>query len=102
MSTYLILSSLFKLSKNINLKVKILSDEDKKNKAEEFISLCNELLSQTVKTEDEKFMILSFITVNENIINWSLSKCLEKTGESYKIYKYNFINEYKKDKMNNF
>ena len=98
MSTYSLLSSLFQLSRNLKTRRKILNNEEKKKLSEDFINLCNQLLSNTVNTEDEKFMIISFISVNEDIINWSLEKCPEKANESFKMYKYNLFNE---KKLNN-
>ena len=92
MSIYSSLSYLFQLSKYIKDKKKLLSDEEKKETAENFIENCNKLLSLTIQTEDEKFMILSFLLINENIIEWSISNSAENTANSFKNYKYNFIN----------
>ena len=91
MSIYSSLSSLFQLSKYIKDKKKLLSDEEMKNTAENFIKQCNNLLSLTIQTEDEKFMVSSFLFINEKIIEYSLSKCSENTVNSFKNYKYNFI-----------
>ena len=92
MSIYPSLSSLFQLSKYIKDKKKMLSDEEKKIEAENFIEKCKNLLSLTIQTEDEKFMVLSFLSINDNIIEWSISNCSENTANSFKNYKYNFIN----------
>ena len=93
MSSYTKLSSLFKLLEYIKRKRKIMDDKDKKELAGDFIDLCNDLLSVTGQTEDEKFMINSFLSLNEEIIQWSLRKCPENIRERYNNLKYNFINQ---------
>ena len=75
----------------IKRKRKILDDKDGKKLAGDFIELCIDLLSVTGQTEDEKYMINSFLILNETLINWSLCKCPENISELYNNLKYNFI-----------
>ena len=70
----------------------IVNLKDKIELSETFINLCNDLLSSTGQTDDEIFMVKSFLNLNENIIEWSLSKCSEKNKECYNNFKYNYIN----------
>ena len=92
-SSYSKLSSLFKLLEYIKRKRKILDDKEEKELAGDFIDLCIDLLSVTGQSEDEKFMINSFLSLNKEIIEWSLPKCPENKSERYKNLKYNFINQ---------
>ena len=98
MSIYSELSTLFKLSQEINeiRELQLENEEEEiKDLANEFIDTCNNLLSLTIKTDDENFIVSNFLNNNINLIKWLKQNYLnEKINNFFENLKANFKKQY--------
>ena len=107
MSIYSELSLLFRLSQELNelKEYDILEQNDIDNikeLAEKFIKSCSEILNVTLETEDETFMVKSFLNSNYDLLNWIFQNHCPEIKQNYlQNLLSNLQNEYNNDMPNN-